>query len=288
LELNNENFLIIGGAPKAGTTSLYKYLFDHPDVCASSIKETRFFLDQAYPVKSSVRFNGHNLDAYQKFFQPEGAKGPQLFVEATPDYLYSKAALQVAELLPRAKMVFILRDPVERMVSWYKYALQRNMIAETMSFKDYVDLQLKQSVEADTPVYLRALDQCRYDYYLEGFQDRFQERLLIIDFESLKQNPLKVMQTICDFSGLSADFFDDYQFRQENASQSPQSWVYTRYLAFRREVAYLLHEHPKIIRWLRKPNRAIKRMLSKNTKQADTVVVSQVLREEIVKYLKHK
>ena len=267
---------------------MYKYLSDHPDVCGSSIKETRFFLDQDYPVKSSVRFDGGNLDAYKGFFQLEIGQKANLFVEATPDYLYSNTALQVAELLPKAKMVFILRDPVERMVSWYKYALQRNMIDRGMSFEAYVDLQLKQDVEADVPVHLRALDQCRYEHYLEGFRERFQERLLIIDFESLKQEPLKVMQSICDFSGLSVAFFDDYQFKQENASLSPQSWMYTYYLAFRREIAYLLHQHPKAIRWLRKPNRAIKRMLTKNSQQADAVVVPQALRKKIVQYLKIK
>ena len=45
-------YLIIGGTTKAGTTSLHAYLSDHPQVCASSIKETRFFLDRDYPLEA--------------------------------------------------------------------------------------------------------------------------------------------------------------------------------------------------------------------------------------------
>jgi len=134
IDLRQIPFLIIGGTQRAGTTTLYKYLSDHPNVCASSIKETRFFLDKDYPLPSADRFNGTNLDAYGKFFA-HCTDLTKIRVEATPDYLYSDTALKIADLLPRAKMIFILRDQVERMVSWYKYAIQRGLLEESISFE---------------------------------------------------------------------------------------------------------------------------------------------------------
>lgn len=67
MSVADHQYLIIGGTPKAGTTSLYKWLSDHPDVCPSSLKETRFFLDWDYPLSSSAQYNGKNLEQYAVF-----------------------------------------------------------------------------------------------------------------------------------------------------------------------------------------------------------------------------
>jgi len=65
---NNREFLIIGGTSKAGTTSLYTYLADHPQICPSALKETRFFLDSDYPLPVSRCFN-ENWMAMKRFFR---------------------------------------------------------------------------------------------------------------------------------------------------------------------------------------------------------------------------
>ena len=57
-------FLIIGGASKAGTTSMFSYLAEHPQICASHAKETRFFLDSDYPLSSPWRCAKNGKDAY--------------------------------------------------------------------------------------------------------------------------------------------------------------------------------------------------------------------------------
>lgn len=68
MQTDDQLYLIIGGTTKAGTTSIFRYLSAHPDVCASSLKETRFFLDKDYPLPSTNRFNGSNLECYRVFF----------------------------------------------------------------------------------------------------------------------------------------------------------------------------------------------------------------------------
>ena len=54
-KFQGESFLIIAGASKAGTTSVFNYLANHPQICASVAKETRFFLDLDYPLPSELR-----------------------------------------------------------------------------------------------------------------------------------------------------------------------------------------------------------------------------------------
>lgn len=270
-----QRYLIIGGAPKAGTSSLYKWLADHPNVCASSLKETRFFLDANYPLPHTKQFNGTNQDEYPSFFRHHNNDRLLLRVEATPDYLYSKTALCIAELLPYAKIVFILRDPVERMVSWFKYARQRGLIRDDMSFEEYVFKQMDRPVTVETPIHLRALDQCRYEKYLPAFREAFGERCMTVEFDELKNDPLLVMRRISEFSEIEPTFYDSYHFMAKNISRSVRSdWVMWLYNEMRRKLSYSLHDKPMLMNILRTPNRFIKKILSVNIKRSELVKVS--------------
>ena len=134
-------YLIIGGTTKSATTSLYYYLADHPEVSVSTLKAPRFFIDEDYPVPPvSAKWNVGSQDFSAFFKEPEA----KCRVDATPDYLYSSGTpKRIRSMLPGAKLVFLLRDPITRMVSWYKYARQRADIPEGMSFADYVETQLE-------------------------------------------------------------------------------------------------------------------------------------------------
>ena len=80
-------YLIVGGTTKSATTSLFFYLKDHPGICASSIKETRYWLEKSYPVRAHKQYDG--LNQFDHFF--EHCNGG-IKMEATPDYLYSENA----------------------------------------------------------------------------------------------------------------------------------------------------------------------------------------------------
>ena len=118
------NFLIIG-AMRAGTTSLYHYLKQHPQVYMSPVKEPRFFAlegekpDPGRP--TDERLMNHSItdiEAYRALFQAvskETAIG-----EASPLYLYSpKAPERIRHYIPDAKLIAVLRDPVERAYSHF-------------------------------------------------------------------------------------------------------------------------------------------------------------------------
>jgi len=113
-EITTPSFIC--GAPKAGTTSLYRYLAQHPDVCASNPKETGFFYD-------GDRRGNHEkgIEWYMKeHFSHYG--GEEVFIEASPEYmLHEKTPEMIAEHFEDARLIFLLRDPVERLYSHFRF-----------------------------------------------------------------------------------------------------------------------------------------------------------------------
>ena len=282
--VQNYRYLIIGGAPKSGTTSLYIWFAGHPAVCASSLKETRFFLDLSSDLPSADRFTGSNLQDYEAYFRNCTPDLSSVRIEASPDYLYSLTAVKIAHLLPQSRIVFILRDPVERMVSWYKFALQKDLIDQSMGFEDYVNAQIGLTVLPDTPIHLQALSQCCYENYLPAFRAAFGSRCLEIDFNDLKDNPDTVVAKICALIGLDDDYFAGFEFRKENASRVHHSARAVRlYNVIRRNVAQALRGNPRVANLLRTPNRVVKNLLTRSDTAPAPTHVSKEVAERIVR-----
>ena len=102
--------LIVIGAPKCGTTSLHFYLDQHPDISMSTPKELRFFFRDDW--KSNVAWYGRQFD---------DASSRLVRGESTPGYTLYPYRRDVAErmhsLVPRAKLIYVVRDPIQRIVS---------------------------------------------------------------------------------------------------------------------------------------------------------------------------
>ena len=136
----NYKYLIVGGTTKAATTSLFAYLAAHPAICAATYKETRFFLAKTYPLPSKYRYSG-NVEEYNLLFPEEDDGDSRIRLESTPDYLYCPNARErIAEFLPHAKLVFSLREPISRLISWYRFAKQNGTLPQTLSFDGYVEM----------------------------------------------------------------------------------------------------------------------------------------------------
>ena len=285
MTIQDRRYLIVGGAPRSGTTSLFEYLRAHPEVCASSIKETRFFLDADYPLESAARFDGQNLAMYGRFFPNCDAREGRMFVESTPDYLYNSTAARIGKLLPRAKIVFILRDPVDRVVSWYRYARQRALLDRSVSLEEYVTSQVKSPLRSSTPLHMRAIDQNRYEHYLRPFRRTFGERIMTLAFEDLLQDPLAVMNKIAEFAGIDASFYGVYEFHPKNASHNVRSaGLHGGYAWLRRKVAFASLGHPGILRGLRRVNSILKKVLILNSKaEQHDLEVSAAVKELILR-----
>ena len=120
---------IIGGTGRAGTTSLFRYLSDHRDVCPASVKETQFFIQY-------VEDPEQNLPVYESYFSHCSDEVP-IRMEATPHYLQwaEKVAPYMSKIIPDVKLIFILRNPVDRMKTLYKVRANEG---KESSFQNFV------------------------------------------------------------------------------------------------------------------------------------------------------
>ncbi len=176
---NMPDFLVIG-AMKGGTTSLYHYLNAHPQVYMTKVKEVDFFTTE-------LNWN-KGFDWYTKQFAgapPEAKKG-----EASTSYTkfprYSGVAPRIAEHLPEARLIYVVRDPMERIRSHYQHNVAIG--EEPRSIEKAV---------AENPVYI---DYSRYAMQLDQYLEHYdRERVLLITSEDLRNKREETFKLVLDF-----------------------------------------------------------------------------------------
>ena len=203
------DFLVIG-AQKAGTTALYAYLRWHPGIAGPSWKEVSFF-DRHW-------WRG---EAWYRGQFPLRA-GERLVGEASPSYLFHPLAPERARsLVPGAKLVALLRDPVDRAYSQYQHEVALGR--EPLSFEDALaaeDERLVGEVErliADSRAFSRAwwdhtyTARGRYAEQLERWLEAFpSEQLLVVRTEELGERPAETYASILAFLGAEPHELPDY------------------------------------------------------------------------------
>lgn len=190
------DFLIIGAA-KSGTTSLYHYLNGHPQVWMPHKKEVCFF-DTHY---------ARGVDWYRQWF--DGAGPGQLVGEASPEYmLHEDAPGRIAQLVPSAKLIAILRNPVDRAHS--NYWNYRNQFPDGSTFEEIVRLELgSPKTEPFAPPWPQRrafLAMGRYLPQLERVTSHFpREALLVLLHDDLRSDPTETLRRACRFLGVDED-----------------------------------------------------------------------------------
>jgi hypothetical protein len=172
------NFVIIG-AMKSATTTLHGWLNQHPDIAMSEVKEINFFLAghweqgiewYARHFDPAALFRGESSTSYTKFPQRAGV----------PDRMHA--------VIPAAKLIYILRDPIERTVSHYFHAVQRGRERRSLS-------QALSVLEDNTYV-----DPSRYHFQLEQYLPHYPvTRILVLTTEELRHEPNQALQEILAF-----------------------------------------------------------------------------------------
>ena len=201
------DFLVIG-APKAGTTALHAALAAHPGLFMSPIKEPKFFLtDGPPPVRGggpgdvqTYREHVWRRTDYEALFA--AAPAGTLRGESTPFYLYDRAAQRrIGELIPHAKMIVILRDPVERAHSNWTHLWSAGL--EPVS--DFVRACAEEDarVAAGWAPFWHYTRLGRYAEQLEHLFLRFpREQVFILRYRALLDTPALALDDICEFLGV--------------------------------------------------------------------------------------
>ncbi len=204
MNLNYLPNVIIAGAPKCGTSSLYFWLSAHPEVKASMVKETFFFADEVNRFNKNANIIEHSLQAYSSYFNSKKSDQKKVRLEATAPYIYFENALKHIPKLPsKPKVVFVLREPSARLYSQYRFERFRtkriHMTWEEYSKKD------KLILHGD------------YEYYLKKWVKSLgKDRIYVCTFESLVSDPKECLYDMSSFLGINSVFYDSYNFIQHN------------------------------------------------------------------------
>ncbi len=225
-------FLILG-AMKSGTTALYAMLDAHPEVYMSPVKEPNFFAfagrDLDFQAPIDQRPDGINntsitdRDAYEALF--EAARRAQARGEASHTSLYwPDAAANVERLIPEARLVAILRDPVERAYSEYMH-FRRDGDEPFSSFE--AALEAEEERIRDRWALGRYVDRGRYDEQLERYFERFdREQIRVFLHKDLQEAPDELARSL--FSHIGVDpAVEGVVDRRVNKSGIPENpWMH--------------------------------------------------------------
>ncbi|MGD1803877.1 tetratricopeptide repeat-containing sulfotransferase family protein [Dapis sp. BLCC M126] len=208
------NFIIIG-VQKGGTTSLYSYLTQHPQIIPPIKKEMDFW---------SWKFNG-SINWYLAHFPgiPEGKN--LLTGEASPSYFdHPNAARRIYQFFPKIKLIILLRNPVDRAISQYHQWLRLNW--ENRSLEEAIESDLEKLTKAPEKVnyWMKELNYLARGVYIEFLKEWMslfsREQFLILKSEDFYAHPEASMQKVLNFLDLPEYKLLDYKnYNAGNYSQ---------------------------------------------------------------------
>jgi hypothetical protein len=219
------NFLVIG-AMKGGTTSLHRYLGQHPDIFMSRVKEPKFFARQS--VMEMKLFAGRTPDVrdfaeYRALFDEAGSHAAR--GEATPLYLCdSRAPAEIRRHIPDAKLIAILRQPVDRAYS--AYVMKRRQGLEHLEFEDALAEEPNRIAKRwDYSWHYAGLS--RYTEQLERYYGLFgRTQIKVILSDDLLRDTRGVLQDLFRFLGVDDSFEPDVSTRHNEAALSRSPRLY--------------------------------------------------------------
>ncbi len=202
------DFVVIG-AHKSGTTALFQYLRQHPQIFLPPEKEIAFFSNEDWFVK------GWDPFARQFFSQ---AQPDQLIGTVTPQYMaYPQVPERLFDLMPEIKLIALLRNPIDRAQSHYRMAVRTGH--EQRSFEQAVAQCLKVSASADY------LSLGEYGRILEPYARTFgRDKLLVAFTEQLECQPEVLFWDLCGFLGIESTFVPPNLGQRYHAGGTRQRW----------------------------------------------------------------
>ncbi|MEI2779556.1 MAG: sulfotransferase [Tetrasphaera sp.] len=248
--------LVIAGVTKAGTTSLFRYLAQHPDIQPADEKEVRHFLPLRYdePIGTLAEYAAHFA----------GWSGQQYSMEASPGYFYggTRIAAPMARDLPGVKVVLLLREPAGRAFSFFNFMRSRATLPQDAEFGPWLDKAMALVAAGE--------DQDRsnhpwsgvgtgmYDRWLADWVETFGDNVLILFFDDLAATPKQTVARVCEWLGIDPAPAADFDYGIENQTRQFRfAKLQRRALRINRANVLFLERHPRIKRVIRNTYYAI-------------------------------
>jgi hypothetical protein len=225
---------LVAGVPKAGTTALHAALSRHPGLYLSPIKEPKFFLtDGPPPTKGgpgdALTYREHvwRRMSYEALF--DAARPGALRGEATPLYLYDRDAMRrIRELIPDARIIVIIRDPVERAHSNWTHLWSAGL-EPVGDFVRACDEE-ESRIAAGWASFWHYTGLGRYGEQLAHAFSLFpREQVLVLRYRALIDDPVAALDRICAFLGVETGLLSEIP--RENVTAHPEQTLAHRAVA---------------------------------------------------------
>lgn len=206
--------LFIVGHPKCGTSAIYYYLKQHPEVFMPYIKEPDYFADDVNTFLLISFPKLRTLKGYLDLFKD--AKNQKVVGEASPSYLYSKtAAKRIYEFDPNAKIIMVIREPVSFLYDHHTELLKaRGLPLEVENnFEKALELESSRKYGKNIPLncieptLLFYSDFIKYSEQIKRYLQYFpRKNVKIIIYEDFRKDNLKILKEILEFIGVDSGF----------------------------------------------------------------------------------
>lgn len=234
-ELNTIPNILIGGAPKCGTSSLFDWLTQHRLIQGSKPKEPFVLMDYNHPLyNAELDFKNNGWGCYSKIFETEEGC---LYLEGSTHYIYQTDIIsKLNQLEVKPFVIFVLRNPTDRLYSSFVYSKNNlSSIDSNITFENYIEKMLngeKLEVGSIPSKYVlnRDLNYGRYSEFLYTWFDKYDVNLIkVVFFEDLISNPKKVVSEIFKFIGIEGEI-DSIKFERKNESKDVKNKKVHRFL----------------------------------------------------------
>jgi len=218
---------LIAGAAKAGTTSLWEYLSAHPQIGMAVLKEPGFFTSVKgcgnRPDPQAPRFSGRyerGLAWYESLFR--ACDGAKAVGEASVTYMTEPdAPVLIRRHLPGVQLIFLLRHPVDRLISHYWQEKRHGWSLPGLA----------EMIQERHPTLQRYIYVSSYHLHLKRYFEIFpRAQILLLFYQDLQQNPVLVVQEVYRFLGVDDRYLPANLGERYNPGQAPGrpalSWLF--------------------------------------------------------------
>ena len=223
---------IIVGAAKSGTSSLYRYLEEHPNIYMPRLKELNFF--HTYGIKESPIILRSiemptNIMSYTGHFYE--AEEMQIKGEASPSYLiyYNRTIANIKKFYSNRKepkIIIILREPIDKIWSHFKYNRMHGLDPDFLSLDEAIEAEPQRIKKQHYLPDVHYLNNTMYFEQVKAYIDNFKDVLVVL-FDDLQSNPNDLISRIHDFLGVERIIPDNLgaKYNQSLTKKIPKNQI---------------------------------------------------------------